>query len=221
MGALVTNVFARDDRDPRGVDFGHVQFSKGTAIFHEGDPASQWYEVVGGIVRTCRFMADGHRQLTGFFYAGDVFGLDRATYRESAEAVTDVVLSRYSARDLKQEVASADRPRIFERALESARQSIFLFGHRTAANRVAAFLITMAERSGLRAGLHLPMTRSDIADHLNLTLHTVSRTICDFERKGLIALDGPQEVRILDPQGLRIHAGESAGDGMDRFVVEA
>lgn len=192
-----------------------ARFLKGTSIYHEGDRARHWYEVVSGIVRTCRFLADGHRQLTGFFYTKDVFGVDGGRYRESAEAVTDAVLRRYSPTALEDGGADGGGvpDHIFERALESARQSIFLFGHRTAANRLAAFLISMAERSEASSGVRLPMTRSDIADHLNLTIHTVSRTICDFARKGLIALDGPQNVRILDLGRLRMAAAEAGNEG--------
>jgi CRP-like cAMP-binding protein len=204
----VANVFVRDADSPAGARRDPVEFSKGTAIFHEGDPARHWFEVVSGIVRTCRFMANGHRQLTGFFYEGDVFGVDAIHYRESAEAVTDVALKRHPSTALNSAFEDSDRPRVLEKALESARQSIFLFGHRTAANRVAAFLISTAERSERANGVQLPMTRSDIADHLNLTLHTVSRTICDFERRGLIALHGPQNVRILNLEELRAIAGD-------------
>jgi CRP-like cAMP-binding protein len=205
----VIGLTARDE-EVRDASLGFVQFAKDQAIYHQGDSANQWFEVVTGIVRTCRFMADGHRQLTGFYYAGDVFGVDGTHYCESAEAVTEVALRRSRAASLNQEPGD-DAALALEKALESARRSIFLFGHRTAANRVAAFLITMAERSGLRAGLQLPMTRSDIADHLNLTLHTVSRTISEFARNGLILLHGRQEVRILDLDGLRVIAGEAVG----------
>jgi CRP-like cAMP-binding protein len=196
-------------------------FTKGTAVYHQGDPAGYWYEVTAGIVRTCRFMADGHRQLTAFHHMGDVFGVDGARYRESAEAVTDVVLNRFPAVDQDGGSDLGSGSRVLEKALESARRSIFLFGHRTAANRVAAFLIGMAERSAALTGVELPMTRSDIADHLNLTLHTVSRTMSDFARKGLIALDGPQTMRILDLDGLRIIAGDAVGGLGHQVAVPA
>lgn len=208
---MVISVSARDD-EVRCASRILAHYEKGDAIYHQGDRAQRWFEVVSGIVRTCRFMADGHRQLTGFFYSGDVFGVDLENYSEAAEAVTDVVL-RCSPAVRPGEDPGSEAPRALEKALESARRSIFLFGHRTAANRVAAFLINMADRSGIRAGVQLPMTRSDIADHLNLTLHTVSRTISDFARNGLIALHGRQNVRILDLEGLRAVAGEAADNG--------
>ena len=84
-------------------------------------------------------------------------------------------------------------------------------GRRNASERVAAFLLIAAKRLSAIGSVPLPMTRGDIADHLGLTIHTVSRTISGFVRQGLIELDGPQSCRLLDPGGLRAIAGEEAG----------
>ena len=210
----VLTLHARESDDARGLQFHLVTLEKGSAIYHEGDAARHWYEVLSGIVRTCRFHSDGHRQLTGFFYPNEVFGVERPVYLESAESVTCAVLRRYSMNSFLDHSTSATdrRNTVLRKALDSARRSIFLFGHRSATNRVAAFVIEMAERSGAPQDVELPMTRGDIADHLNLTLYTVSRTISDFARKGLIALDGPQNVRILDLEGLRALSGDPAPD---------
>jgi len=189
-----------------------ISLQKGMVVYNQGDPARHWYEVVSGIVRTCRFHGDGHRQLTGFYYSDDVFGVDGDAYSETAEAVTPVLLRRYSAKCLDEADSVAGTSKVLQKALASARQCIFLFGHRTAHARVAAFLIAIAERADAGDGVQLPMTRSDIADHLNLTLHTVSRTISDFARRGLIALDGPQSLWVLDLDGLRAAAGDTGDD---------
>ena len=194
-----------------------LKLEKDTPIYHEGDRAGSWYEVVSGIVRTCRYLANGQRHLTAFYYADDVFGLDGGNYRESAETVTDVLVRRHVTRPTSHDgdQASSNRDDVLEKALEKARQSIFLFGHKTAANRVAAFILAVGERTDAPR-LELLMSRSDIADHLNLTLHTVSRTICDFARRKLITLNGPQHVRIVDTEGLRVVAGDS-DSSLDRL----
>ena len=49
------------------------------------------------------------------------------------------------------------------------------------------------------------MTRKDIADHLGLTIETVSRTFAELERRALIELHGARLVRLVkksDLQGL-------------------
>lgn len=191
-----------------------MRIGKGVAIYYEGDPAKRWYEVVSGIVRTCRYHVDGHRQLTGFFYAGDFFGVDEDQYKETAEAVTHVVLRRHGQESTafgegsKRHSPGEDTETALRKALTSAQQCIFLLGHRTAAERVAAFLLAAATRLGATKGVPLPMSRNDIADHLGLTIHTVSRTISDLARRRLIALEGPQRFRVLDESGLRDLAGE-------------
>ena len=186
-----------------------LKFRKGEIIFSQGDPGDCWFEVISGTVRTCHFHIDGHRQLTGFFYQGDVFGVEYGLRDSAAEAVTNAVLARRPASS-----GGPDAPgqnRALERALDSANQCIFLLGRRNANERVAAFLLIAAKRLSAIGSVPLPMTRGDIADHLGLTIHTVSRTISGFVRQGLIELDGPQSCRLLDPGGLRAIAGEEAG----------
>lgn len=197
--------------DPRAPQLLH--YSKGDSIYFEGDRASAWFSVAKGVARTCRFYGDGHRQLTGFHYAGDVFGLERETHQDSAEAVTDLSLWRLGAsHDGDGSEPLPSEPTAVEpalrKALASANRCIFLFGRRTAPERLAAFLLVTAERIGARANVDLPMSRTDIADYLGLTIHTVSRTLTQMSRDRMIAFDGAQHCRILDIEGLRSLAGE-------------
>ena len=192
-----------------------LKFRKGEIIFSQGDPGDCWFEVISGTVRTCHFHVDGHRQLTGFFYQGDVFGVEYGSRDAAAEAVTNTILARRPA--MNGEPDAQGQNRALERALDSANHCIFLLGRRNAAERVAAFLLIAAKRLSTLGSVPLPMTRGDIADHLGLTIHTVSRTISGFVRQGLIELDGPQSCRLLDLDGLRAIAGDEAGVAIDRM----
>ena len=192
-----------------------LRFRKGEIIFFQGDRSDCWFEVVSGIVRTCRVHIDGHRQLTGFFYKGDAFGVECGRRDAAAEAVTNAILSRRFV--TASELDSSWQNHALERALESANQCIFLLGRRNANERVAAFLLIAAERLESPESIPLPMTRSDIADHLGLTIHTVSRTISGFVRRGLIELDGPQMCRIIDVEGLMAVAGEEVEAAIERL----
>jgi CRP-like cAMP-binding protein len=190
-----------------------LKFRKGEIVYFQGDPGDSWFEVISGIVRTCHFHINGNRQLTGFFYKGDAFGVEGGPRESAAEAVTGIVLSR-------RPIANGERlppgqSRALERALDSANQCIFLLGRRHASERVAAFLLIAAKRLAATGSLSLPMSRGDVADHLGLTIHTVSRTISGFARSGLIALEGPQMLRLIDLEGLRAIAGEDVGAAID------
>jgi CRP/FNR family transcriptional regulator/CRP/FNR family nitrogen fixation transcriptional regulator len=183
------------------------RFRRGEAIYFEGDSAETWFEVTEGVARTCRFHADGHRQLTGFHYAGDVFGVGEQARLESAEAVTDVVCWCAAKRTNDSAAGASGYEQALVKALSSANRCIFLFGRRTAPQRIAAFLLMTAEQLHAQTEVELPMCRTDIADYLGLTIHTVSRTITQLCEDHLIALQGSQHCRILDRAGLMTLAG--------------
>jgi CRP-like cAMP-binding protein len=52
--------------------------------------------------------------------------------------------------------------------------------------------------NGVADRLWLPVTRYDIADYLALSVETVSRSLTGLKERGVIALSGPREVRIID-----------------------
>ena len=75
------------------------------------------------------------------------------------------------------------------RSLQRAQDHMLLLGRKTAQEKLATFLLDMAQRiSADDEHFELPMLRSDIADHLGLTIETVSRTLTPFARSGLIRL---------------------------------
>jgi CRP/FNR family transcriptional regulator, nitrogen fixation regulation protein len=203
---------------PSTIDPNVVEMPKNSVVYHQGDRVQHWFEVVAGTVRTCRFHFDGHRQLTGFYFTHDIFGIDGETHLNSAEAVTDIVIRRQTPDHETKNGAGGpgvlDAGHVLERALGSAHECIHLLGHRTAPTRTAAFLLSLARRPGPSGRVELPMSRLDIADYLGLTIHTVSRTISDFARQRIIALDGRQSLHILDRDKLAEIAGVTINDNL-------
>jgi CRP/FNR family nitrogen fixation transcriptional regulator len=65
-------------------------------------------------------------------------------------------------------------------------QEYSLLISRDAKGRVASFLIDLSKRIRMQACLDLPMSHQDIADHLGMTIETLSRTITQMENSGLI-----------------------------------
>lgn len=176
-----------------------IQVGEGREVFAEGDEADLFYKVVSGVVRVCKFLNDGRRQIEAFHVAGDVFGLELSdAHLLTAEAVSECTLIAYRRRNIEK-LADADRSagrQLLQYAMQNlaqAQQHALLLGRRGAAEKVATFLLSWAKD---RRVLNLAMTRQDIADYLGLTIETVSRSFSQFERDGLIALTSSREVQL-------------------------
>lgn len=195
----------QDQAEPLRAAGSVIQVAEGREVFAEGDQADQFYKVISGVVRVCKFLSDGRRQIEAFHVAGDVFGLELSdAHLLSAEAVGECTLIAYRRRNVEK-LAETDRSvgrQLLQYAmlnLAQAQQHALLLGRRGAAEKVASFLLSWAAD---RRAITLAMTRQDIADYLGLTIETVSRSFSQFERDGLIALLGAREVQMKNVAAL-------------------
>jgi len=179
-----------------------MHFDQDCEIYGEGDAAEYYYKVVSGMVRTCKFFADGRRQIDGFHVAGDLFGIETGCEHSlSAEAVSDcsIVAIRRGNADIS---ASAHLLAGLMRVLGRAQEHAVLLGRRSAVEKVAAFLLALPCGAGAKDKIALAMTRQDIGDYLGLTLETVSRTISQLERDDIIDLPSARQIKIKDREAL-------------------
>jgi CRP/FNR family transcriptional regulator len=189
-----------------------VSISAGRSVFGEGDPAEHCYRVEEGVMRLCRFLSDGRRQIIAFIGEGQYFGLSGTrTQTLTAEAVTDVKLTRYARKCVDDLVAT--RP-AFARAffafagdeLREAQKRLVVLGRNTAIEKLASFLVEIANLDGSPTikprEVRLPMCRRDIADYLGLTLETVSRLFGQLKQAGLVKLLAADLVVILKRDAL-------------------
>jgi len=185
-------------------------FDRGDEIFADGEPCSVFYKVVSGTVRTGKLLADGRRQIDTFHFPGDVFGLESSdSHRFTAEAVDKVVVVAYRRGNFGGLVQSD--PAFGEQlmtsmlsSLDRAHDHMVLLGRKSAREKMASFLIEIAARRANADRAELPMQRTDIADHLGLTIETVSRTLTQLVRDGLIRLaDSGRTVILANKAGLQ------------------
>lgn len=187
---------------------GRMSFEPNTEIFGQDDPAEYVYQVLSGTLRTYRLLSDGRRQVSAFHFPGDVFGLESgAEHVSSAEAVTrtSVLVVRRSAL-LAAAAHNAEVARQLWQATarelqRSQEHGLLLI--KSAPERVAAFLLGLAERLRTDGTVELPMSRRDIADYLGLTMETVSRTLTQFESNGIIELPVSRRVVLRNRSALR------------------
>jgi len=177
-----------------------MQFARGSEIYGENEPADYLYKIVGGAVRTYKVLVDGRRQIGGFYLPGDIFGLETGDLHTfSAEAITDckiVVIKRSTVIALAARDNDVAREMWALTACELQRvQDHILVLIKSAQERVASFLLEMAERASDEGTIELPMSRQDIADYLGLTIETVSRTLTQLEKSA--AIEVPTSRRIV------------------------
>ena len=187
----------------------HLSFARNEELFAEGDPCTCFYKVVSGTVRTVKLLSDGRRHIDEFHLAGDVFGLENGLeHRVSAEAVEDVVVIAYR-RTRFADVTKAD-PAAGEQMLSwmlarlgRAQGHMVLLGRKKAVEKLASFLIDLAARTSAGDRVTLPMQRTDIADHLGLTIETVSRTLAELIRQRLIRVPDQRTIVLTDKTALQ------------------
>src|SRR5262249_27076455 len=152
-----------------------MSFARNAEIYGEGEPADYLYKVISGTVRTYKVLSDGRRQIGAFYMPGDVFGLETSDeHTFSAEAISDskvLVIKRSVLVALAERDSDVARQlwALTGRELSRVQDHIMLL-IKTAQERVAGFLLEMAERASNGNALELPMSRQDIADYLGLTI---------------------------------------------------
>ena len=191
------------------------------AIFHQGDPARYVYTLTEGMARLTRVLPDGRQAVIGFRFAGDMLGFTPAAeHAFGAEMLTRGTVCRLDRRRLEQLFG---RYPVLERRfldlcvkeLAASQDHILALGRFSAEERVAAFLVSLAEAQERRghAGpvFDLPATRADIGEFLGLTLETVSRAISSFRKRGWIVLHGHSGLELVDrPALISLGSGEGA-----------
>lgn len=195
----------------------HMTLDAGDVLTRQGDAAAHVFNITSGSVRVFKLLADGRRQITGFLFAGDFLGLANAeAYVFSAEAIEPVTACRFRRSEYRALIR--DRPMLetalLDRAtheLAMAQNQMVLLGRKTALERVSSFLLDLPARDPARPGpvdhIRLPMTRSEIADYLGLTIETVSRVLTRLKTDGVIRLLSLNDILVERPDRLRIAAG--------------
>lgn len=185
--------------------------SRGEYVYRAGEPAEHCFVVRSGAYKTIVESANGDVHVIGFHFPGELLGLEGladGVHRESAVALETSTACRFAVDDVP-ELWSMGSGRSLMRLVGRREQQNALHQlnlSRTAADaRVAGFLVGLGRRmqrlgcSG--TSLPMPMSRTDLANHLGMTLECLSRVIGRFGRSGLIAASRSRIV-VEEPEQL-------------------
>jgi len=205
------------DAPVRELDRGEVLISAGTA-------AAQVFNILSGVLMVSRTGRDGRRQVLSFLFPDNFVGLTATdSYFFQVEAVTRARVACCPRRILDERLRSDPAAEqaflnMMFRVLEDVLDVVYSLGQRTALERLAVFVLYLrhwrrqteqiADDDDPRLlDIQVPMSRTDIADFLGLEKETVSRSLAQLEKRGVIARVRRDAIRLVDLAALRQLAG--------------
>jgi len=184
-------------------------------IYLPGDRAQGVHFLASGRIKVSKVTRDGKELTLAYRTEGDFFGepclLDGGPREEMAEAM-DASVTVEVERELLDQALHTDGVAAykFARALILRRKDLetrveqLIF--KDVGSKLAELLLTLghehgiADERGLVVGLKI--THQEMANLIGSTRETVSLTLSQFKRKGLIQTEG-RKVILADPEGLR------------------
>ncbi|WP_273690156.1 transcriptional regulator FnrL [Ketogulonicigenium vulgare] len=197
-------------------------YPPGQTIVFAGDRLDFMASVVSGLATLSQDLHDGRRQTVGLLQPSDFIGRPgRPIARYDITAASEVLLCCFARRPFEKLIARTAHigSRLLEMTLDeldAARDWMLVLGRKSAREKIASLLLILATRAAQNAGppfsadvqIDLPLTREAMADHLGLTLETVSRQFSALRHDGVITLAGARHITIADMARLRREAGD-------------
>jgi CRP/FNR family transcriptional regulator len=190
-----------------------LRLRRNSRLFRSGDRFESLFGVRFGFLKSTAGTEDGREQVIGFHLKGDLVGFDgiatqqhccELTALEGSELIVipeaSLLGSAPEAQPLREFIHRA-----MSQQLIRDQKALLLLGRFKAEQRVASFLLDLAQRFKARgysrSEFVLRMTRAEIGSYLGVTLETVSRCLSRFALDGLIARRG-RNIRIIDAAAL-------------------
>jgi CRP/FNR family transcriptional regulator len=202
-----------------------VRFKQGDVLFRQGQTSSSLYSIAEGAVKICSNSADGREQIVGLSTDGNLIvglqSISNKNYAYTAIAATAIQGCKINHKSLLALAKdSGDLGMRVIRAMNSqlahSRALMEVMGQKSAAAKVAAFILLMAPaKKNCNCRFSLPFSRRDIAGLFGLSEETVCRLMADMKRAG--AIYAPRgRIEIRDWQQL-----QTIADGDSRDILAA
>ena len=184
-------------------------------IYLPGDPGDQIYFINGGRVKTSKVTRDGKELTLAYRGAGQVFGelavVDGSPREEMAEAMKNAIITELPV-EVFRDLLHSDAKLCFAFMAEMGRRRKQLetklehLVFKDVQAKLAALLLELSEEygqeteDGLQIGLKI--THQEMANLIGSTRETISLTLAQFKKKGLLNMNG-RTVVLLDFEGLK------------------
>jgi CRP-like cAMP-binding protein len=186
-------------------------------LFRQGEPAEAFFFMLGGWVRLTRLLPNGGEAVIGVFTRSQSFGeavaLTGAVYPVTASTATRARYIRIPVAPLRRVIAA--RPEVALAMVASTAEHLHLFVRqiqelksRKGDERVAEFLLSLAEATSGPASVELPFDKLLIAGRLGMQPESLSRAFARLRQAG-VTVTGAR-VDIADVARLRAGLDQDA-----------
>lgn len=204
------------------------RLARGAFLFREGEPAESVNLLAEGRIKVIRETSDGQEVILRLIQPGEIFGGEGGwggpAYPASAVAGEEAVVLQVSASEFR-ELLSAypdfalSLIRELAGRLRDAEARILDLQTKRVERRIARALLRLANTTGVRSArgieLGVPLSRQDLAELAGTTLSTASRTLSEWDQRGLIDA-GRQRVTLLNAHALVAIAEDLPAEQADR-----
>ena len=210
----VTQIFGRlaEQNKEVGESLTVRSFKTGDVVARSEEMARSLFLVASGRIQLYRRTREGRRFVIATLGPGSLFGEDSLlpedgpdSHAVALEPGTVWVMPAQQAL----EVSSTDALFGFglmqamgQRVVE-AENRLEQMAYSTISSRLAMLLLELAREDS--AGI-VRVTHQELADMLGTWRETISKTLQDFRRRGLVA-SSRRQLTLLDPEGLQLEAG--------------
>jgi CRP-like cAMP-binding protein len=196
------------------------EFNKHDYLFHQGDEATWFCLLISGKVKLSQITEEGQQVILRYVSPGEAFAviavLSKIPYPVTATAVERATLLRWEKQTMLDLMERYPQLAINSLSLLAARIQDFQDRFRELATerverRIARALLRLVKQTGRKTDqgivIDFPLSRQDLAEMTGTTLYTVSRTLSQWERDGLVSSQREQ-VTLLQPHQLVVIAEE-------------
>lgn len=190
------------------------RLGQGEHVFDEGMPADHFFLLLDGYVRVLRATENGDHVIMLHIPSGELIGIATAfgwgSYPATAIAASECVILAWPAKlwhefvkrypGFAAETMKMLGPRVGEfnnRVVEMATLQV--------ERRIAHMILRLIKQTGRKTTegieIGLPVSRLDLAEMTGTTLHTVSRLLSNWQKKGWVR-SGRRRIIVTDPHQL-------------------
>ena len=188
-------------------------YRRNQILFFEGGIAQHLFALHSGLVKVVKSLGRGKDRITAVLFPGEIFGLESLTdvaYPLTAVALRDSEICAAPREDFSKYLRTnpdiaIGMVQFLVGELKRVRKQVTDMSFKDARMKVATFILSLITSDATEdkgtLNLHLPLSRSEISEVLELSAETISRTLSSFRREDLVIAHG-RHLEIKNRAGL-------------------